>query len=57
MHVRELRGWLVRLFGEFRRRQLERELVEELGIHLLLHIEGTLRAGSQQTIALQWWCG
>ncbi len=44
MHLREIRGWLVRLFGLFRRQPREREFAEELESHLALHIEDNLRA-------------
>jgi len=45
MHLRQLRGWLVRLFGLFHRKQREREFAEELESHLAFHIEDNLRAG------------
>jgi putative ABC transport system permease protein len=45
MHVRQLRGWLVRLFGLFHRKQCEREFAEELESHLAFHIEDNVRAG------------
>ncbi|NOT59601.1 MAG: ABC transporter permease, partial [Acidobacteria bacterium] len=45
MNIRQLRGWLVRLFGLFNRRQREQEFAEELESHLALHIEDNLRAG------------
>ncbi len=45
MHIRQLRGWLVRLFGLFHRKRREREFAEELESHLALHIEDNLRAG------------
>lgn len=45
MEIRELRGWLVRLFGLLYRRRREREFAEELESHLALHIEDNLRAG------------
>jgi putative ABC transport system permease protein len=45
MRLRELRGWLARMFGLFRRREREREFAEELESHLALHIEDNLRAG------------
>src|SRR5262245_42545791 len=45
MELRELRGWLVRLFGLFHRKQREREFAEELASHLAFHIEDNLRAG------------
>jgi hypothetical protein len=45
MHIRQLRGWLVRLFGVFHRQQREREFAEELESHLAFHIEDNLRAG------------
>ena len=45
MHIRQLRGWLVRLFGLFHRARRKREFKEELESHLALHIEDNLRAG------------
>ena len=34
MHIRQLRGWLMRLFGLFDRGRREREFAEELESHL-----------------------
>lgn len=45
MTPRQLRGWLLRLFGIFHRGQCEREFAEELASHLHMHIEDNLRAG------------
>ena len=45
MHIRQLRGWLMRLFGLFQRGRREREFAEELESHLQMHIEDNLRAG------------
>ena len=45
LHFRQLRGWLVRLFSSFTRKQREREFAEELESHLALHIADNLRAG------------
>ena len=45
MHIRRLRGWLMRLFGLFDRGRREQEFAEELESHLALHIEDNLRAG------------
>jgi hypothetical protein len=45
MNIRQIRGWLVRLFGLFHRARREREFAEELESHLALHIEDNLRAG------------
>jgi putative ABC transport system permease protein len=45
MQIRQLRGWLVRLFGVFHRKQHEREFAEELASHLAFHIEDNVRAG------------
>jgi predicted permease len=45
MHIRQLRGWLVRLFGLFHRARREQEFAEELASHLAFHIEDNLRAG------------
>jgi predicted permease len=45
MEMRQLRGWLVRLFGLFNRTRREREFNEELESHLAMHIEDNLRAG------------
>jgi hypothetical protein len=44
-HLRQLRGWLVRLFGLFYRTWREREFAEELASHLAFHIEDNVRAG------------
>src|SRR5262245_7817351 len=43
--IRQLRGWLVRLFSVFHRQRREREFAEELESHLAMHIEDNLRAG------------
>ncbi len=45
MQIRQIRGWVARLFGIFQRAQREREFAEELESHLALHIEDNLRAG------------
>ncbi len=45
MHIRQFRGWLLRLFSIFQRKQREQEFAEELESHLALHIEDNLRAG------------
>src|SRR5262245_18387367 len=45
MNLRPLRGWLVRLFGLFHRKQREQEFAEELASHLAFHMEDNLRAG------------
>jgi len=45
MHIRQLRGWLLRLSGLFHRARREREFAEELESHLAFHIEDNLRAG------------
>ena len=45
MRVRQLRGWLIRLFGLFYHRGREQEFAEELESHLAMHIEDNLRAG------------
>jgi putative ABC transport system permease protein len=45
IHLRQLHGWLVRLFGIFTRQQREQEFAEELESHLAFHIEDNLRAG------------
>jgi len=45
MHLRQLRGWLVRFFGLFHRQRREREFAEELESHLAFHIEDNLHAG------------
>src|SRR5215813_8393628 len=44
-HLRQIRGWLVRLFGVLNRGPREREFAEELESHLAMHIEDNLRAG------------
>ena len=45
MHLRQLRGWLMRLFNVFHRQRREREFAEEMESHLAFHIEDNLRAG------------
>ncbi|MFN7943765.1 MAG: ABC transporter permease [Blastocatellia bacterium] len=45
MHLRQVRGWLVRLSGSFTRKQREREFADELASHLAFHLEDNLRAG------------
>jgi predicted permease len=45
VQLRQLRGWLLRLFGILNREQREREFAEELESHLAFHIEDNLRAG------------
>ncbi|HEU0177190.1 MAG TPA: ABC transporter permease [Blastocatellia bacterium] len=45
IHLRQLSGWLMRLFGMFHRKRREREFAEELESHLAMHIEDNLRAG------------
>ena len=45
MHIRQIRGWLMRLCVLFQRKQREREFAEELESHLAFHIEDNLRAG------------
>ncbi len=45
MDIRQLRGWLMRLFGLFHRNRREQEFAEELESHLVMHIEDNLRAG------------
>ncbi len=45
MRIRQLRGWLVRLFGIFQRARRDREFAEELESNLAMHIEDNLRAG------------
>jgi putative ABC transport system permease protein len=45
MRIRQLRGWLMRLFGLFHRKRREREFAKELESHLAMHIEDNLRAG------------
>jgi putative ABC transport system permease protein len=41
-----LRAWLLRLAGSFRKERREQELTEELRSHLQMHIEDSLRAGT-----------
>ena len=43
--MRQLRAWLVRLRGLFERARAERELAEELELHLEMHVEDNVRAG------------
>jgi len=45
MNVRQIRVWLMRLFGLFYSNRREREFAEELESHLAMHIEDNLRAG------------
>ena len=45
MDIRQLRSWLLRLFGLLHRKQREREFAAELESHLAFHIEDNLRAG------------
>jgi hypothetical protein len=45
MDVRQLRGWLLRLFGLFTHKQHNDEFAEELASHLQMHIDDNLRAG------------
>ncbi len=45
MHLRQIRGWLARLFGMFNRARRERDFAEELESHLALHIEDNIRTG------------
>jgi hypothetical protein len=45
MRIRQLRGWLMRLFGMFDPARREREFSEELECHLAFHLEDNLRAG------------
>ena len=45
MNLRQLRGWLVRLFELFTHKRREQEFAEELESHLQMHIEDNLRAG------------
>jgi hypothetical protein len=45
MRIRQLRGWLMRLFGLFDHGRRGREFAEELESHLALSIEDNLRAG------------
>ncbi len=48
MYVRQLRGWLARLFGLFHRKRREFEFAEELESHLAMHIEDNIRAGMSE---------
>lgn len=43
--MRTLRAWLLRCGGMFRRIGRDRELADEIGGHLQMHIEDNLRAG------------
>jgi len=43
--MRQLRAWLFRLQGLFRKDERERELADELESHLQMHIDDNLRAG------------
>src|SRR5262250_2889446 len=44
INYRQLRGWLMRIFGLFNRKRRERDFAEELESHLAMHIEDNLRA-------------
>ncbi len=43
--MRQLRAWLMRLGGFFRRNRRDRDLAAEMESHLAMHIEDNLRAG------------
>ncbi len=43
--MRNLRAWLLRLVGVFRKERNEQELAEEMRSHLRMHIDDNLRAG------------
>ena len=43
--MRRLRGFLARLSGSLHRGRSERDLAEEIGSHLQMHIDDNLRAG------------
>src|SRR5215813_13337424 len=43
--LRQLRSWVVRLCGLFKRARRDREFAKELESHLAMHIEDNLRAG------------
>ena len=43
--MRALRAWLVRLTAVFQRSRSDKELTEELQIHLQMHVEDNVRAG------------
>lgn len=45
MYLRELRGWLLRLFGLLHDKRRGQEFADELASHLAFHIEANLRAG------------
>jgi predicted permease len=45
IQLRQLRGWLMRLFSIFNRKRREQEFAEELESHLAFQIEDNLRAG------------
>ncbi len=45
MEIRQIRGWLLRLFSLFQRARREREFAEELESHLAMHIADNQRAG------------
>src|SRR5262244_2072086 len=44
-NIRQIRGWMARIFGMLNRGRREREFAEELESHLTMHIEDNLRAG------------
>jgi hypothetical protein len=43
--MRQIRAWLLRISGVFRKKRSEAELCAEIESHLQLHIEDNLRAG------------
>jgi hypothetical protein len=45
MRIRQILGWLMRLFGLFHRQRREREFAGELESHLAFHFEDNIRAG------------
>src|SRR5712671_1818196 len=45
MIMRQLRAWLARLSGFFRRNRRDRDLAAEMESHLQMHIEDNLRTG------------
>src|SRR5215467_13074734 len=45
LHIRQIRGWMARIFGMLNRGRREREFAGELESHLTMHIEDNLRAG------------
>ena len=51
--MKQLRAWMIRLYGMLFRQRREQEMAEEMESHLQLHIEDNLRAGSLTNPAIR----